>query len=128
MARSRTESNQAKAPARDRRHLRHEETKREILDVAWQMVRAGGLAALSLSALSRRVGIEPQSLYTYFASKHAIYDAMFAQGNQDLLTQLHGIDWPDDPIEMLRCQARVFVEFSARGSRPISTALRTNHS
>jgi AcrR family transcriptional regulator len=112
VARSRAE--QAKAPARDRRHLRHEQTKREILDVAWQMVQAGGLAALSLSALSRRVGIEPQSLYTYFSSKHAIYDAMFAQGNEDLLAQLHSIDWPDDPIEMLRCQARAFVEFSAQ--------------
>ena len=26
-----------------------------------------------------------QSLYSYFPSKHAIYDAMFAQGNRELL-------------------------------------------
>ena len=52
------------------------------------MVRADGLAALSLSALARAVGMEPQSLYTYFASKHAVYDAMFAQGNQQLLERM----------------------------------------
>ena len=48
------------------------------------MVRADGLAALSLRALAHAVGMEPQSLYTYFASKNALYDHMFADGNQEL--------------------------------------------
>src|SRR5258708_5783515 len=33
-------------------HARHEATKQEILDAAWQMVRADGLNALSLRALA----------------------------------------------------------------------------
>jgi AcrR family transcriptional regulator len=102
------------APARrDRRHLRHEATRREILDTAWAMVRADGLASLSLRALARAVGIEPQSLYTYFRSKNAVYDAMFLDGNRDLLERLDAVEWPDDPRGILRANARLFVEFSA---------------
>jgi AcrR family transcriptional regulator len=98
---------------RDRRHLRHEATRREILDTAWAMVRADGLAALSSSALARAVGMEPQSLYTYFSSKHAVYDAMFAEGNRDLLARLRDAHWPEEPREVLRLVARIFVEFSS---------------
>ena len=65
-------------PRRDRRHARHQATKREILDAAWKMVRDDGVNALSLRALARAVDMEPQSLYTYFASKHSVYDHLFA--------------------------------------------------
>jgi AcrR family transcriptional regulator len=98
---------------RDRRHVRHEATRREILDTAWQIVRTDGLAALSSSALARAVGMEPQSLYTYFASKHAVYEAMFTEGNQELLARMAQANWPTEPREVLRTQARIFVQFSA---------------
>lgn len=98
---------------RDRRHVRHEATRLEILDHAWAMVRADGLAALSLRALARAVGMEPQSLYTYFASKHDVYDAMFAAGNRQLLERMAAAEWPDEPRAALRLTARLFVEFSA---------------
>jgi AcrR family transcriptional regulator len=103
----------APVPKRDRRQLRHQATRQEILETAWRMVRADGLAALSLSTLARAVGMEPQSLYTYFSSKHAVYDAMFAEANADLLHRMRAIEWPEEPREMLRQQARLFVEFSA---------------
>jgi AcrR family transcriptional regulator len=67
-------------PVRDRRAERREATRQEILDAAWDIVRAEGLAALNLRDIARRVGMQPPSLYVYFDSKHAIYDAMFAQG------------------------------------------------
>jgi AcrR family transcriptional regulator len=110
----RSQSDATAGPARrDRRHIRHEATRREILDVAWEMVRADGVAALSLRALAREVGMEPQSLYTYFTSKHDVYDAMFADANRELLERLDRQDWPEEPRAMLRLGARVFVEFSA---------------
>ncbi|TMK84168.1 MAG: helix-turn-helix transcriptional regulator, partial [Actinobacteria bacterium] len=65
---------------RDRRAERREATKAEILDAAWEVVRAEGLAALSLRDLAAKVGMRAPSLYSYFDSKHAIYDAMFLQG------------------------------------------------
>jgi len=113
MAPSKQPTGSAAPVRRDRRHLRHEATRREILDTAWAMVRADGLASLSLRALARAVGVEPQSLYTYFRSKNAVYDAMFLDGNRELLARLDAVEWPDDPREILRMSARVFVEFSA---------------
>lgn len=96
---------------RDRRHQRHEATRREILAAAWEMVQAEGVAALSLRALARTVGMEAQSLYSYFGSKNAIYDAMFAEGNAELLARLEALPESVDPIEGLRREARCFVQF-----------------
>lgn len=67
-------------PIRDRRAERRQETIDEIVEAAWRLARAEGLAGLSLRELAGAVGMRPQSLYSYFDSKHAIYDAMFAQG------------------------------------------------
>jgi AcrR family transcriptional regulator len=99
-------------PRRDRRRVRHEATKQEIRDAAWQMVRADGLNALSLRALARLVDMEPQSLYTYFSSKHAVYDYLFADGNRELLSRLERIDISDDAREALRGNARLLVTFA----------------
>jgi AcrR family transcriptional regulator len=98
---------------RDRRHHRHEATKQEILDTAWSMVRADGLAALSLRALAHAVDMEPQSLYTYFASKNALYDHMFADGNQELARRFAAAGIPGELRAALRAVARLFVEFAA---------------
>ncbi len=98
---------------RDRRRMRHEATKQEIVDTAWQMVRADGLNALSLRALAHAVDMEPQSLYTYFDSKHAVYDRLFADANRELLARLEQIDINSDRDELLRRIARCFVFFAA---------------
>ena len=67
-------------PKRDRRTERRDATKAEILEAAWEQCRAEGLAGLSLRDVAAKVGMQAPSLYSYFDSKHAIYDAMFAQG------------------------------------------------
>lgn len=67
-------------PTRDRKTERREATKAEILDTAWELVREQGLGGLNLRDLAARIGMRAPSLYEYFASKHAIYDAMYAQG------------------------------------------------
>jgi AcrR family transcriptional regulator len=100
-------------PRRDRRHARHQATKREILDAAWKMVRADGLNALSLRALARVVDMEPQSLYTYFASKHSVYDHLFADGNRELLARFDRLEVSDDVRRALRAVAHLFVTFAA---------------
>jgi len=103
----------ATTPRRDRRHARHEATKREILDTAWRMVRSEGITAFSLRALARAVEMEPQSLYTYFASKNSVYDHLFADGNRELLARFDQLDVSDEPRAMLRAIARLFVTFAA---------------
>jgi AcrR family transcriptional regulator len=98
-------------PIRDRRAERRQATKAEIIDVAWELVRAEGLAALSLRDLAAKVGMRPPSLYSYFSSKHAIYDAMFLQGNLELLARFSALAHPDNRTEALKAGARLFVQF-----------------
>jgi AcrR family transcriptional regulator len=43
-------------------------------------MRENGVAALSFNEIARRLGMKPPSLYTYFPSKMAIYDALFRLG------------------------------------------------
>lgn len=96
----------------DRRQQRHEATKAEILDAAWDIVRAEGLAALSLRDVAARVGMRAPSLYSYFDSKHAIYDAMFGQAWQTYLVQVRTYDPPDDARALLVMSGRGFIDFA----------------
>jgi AcrR family transcriptional regulator len=95
----------------DRKAARHEATRREILDAAWDLVRAEGLAALSLRELATRVGMRAPSLYAYFASKAAIYDAMFAEGYEELLRRREALDHGEGPRAALIAAATDFAAF-----------------
>jgi AcrR family transcriptional regulator len=68
------------APAEGRVALRRKRTEDEIVAAAWDLVHEHGLASLSMRDLGERVGMKAQSLYSYFASKNDIYDAMFREG------------------------------------------------
>jgi len=102
-------------PIIDRRTRRRQETVDEIVTAAWEQVRERGLAGLSMRDLGARVGMRAQSLYSYFASKHEIYDAMFLQGNEEFLewmqddagTGAHA----DDRVAAVHRSARRFFDF-----------------
>jgi len=98
-------------PTRDRRTERHEATRAEILDAAWELVRTEGLAGLNLRDLARKVGMQAPSLYSYFDSKHAIYDAMYAQGCRDYVEREAELATTGDPLTDLQTGVRFFVGF-----------------
>lgn len=81
------------------------------MDAAWDLAREEGVAAISVRQIGARVGMRAQSLYVYFPSKLAIYDAMFARANAELLHRIEDGAEPDDPVEALHWRARLFVEF-----------------
>jgi AcrR family transcriptional regulator len=97
------------APTTDRRLARHEATKARILDAAWDLARKHGLAGISLRDLAAAVDLRQPSLYSYFESKNALYDAMFAQGYQQLLDAVADVELTGDPEEQVRQMARTFV-------------------
>lgn len=74
----------APGSATDVRARRHARTRSEILDAAWRRAEQHGLGNLSLRDLAQDVGMRAPSLYTYFPSKAAIFDAMFAEGYTQL--------------------------------------------
>jgi AcrR family transcriptional regulator len=101
---------------RDRRAHRHAATKREILDAAWALARERGLAGWSLRDVAEAVGMRAPSLYGYFASKNAVYDAMFADGCRELIARIeplhHAVtEERTAPVDALRDGAASFFEF-----------------
>ena len=65
-----------------RRARRRQETIDEILSIAEAVMNEEGVNGLSLSEIARRLGVKPPSIYKYFDSLMAIYDALFARGQQ----------------------------------------------
>src|ERR1700730_6326840 len=86
--RSTTEETQAAAPS-DRRARRRQETIEEILDIADDVMTEQGVNGLSLSEVARRLGVKPPSIYKYFDSLMAIYDAIFERGQRTNLEIMH---------------------------------------
>jgi AcrR family transcriptional regulator len=52
----------------------------EALDHAVALITEEGVGALSVNEVARRMGIRGPSLYKYFPSRHAVYDALFRRG------------------------------------------------
>src|SRR2546423_6438018 len=83
-----------------------------IVAAAWRLARDHGIAGVSLHALAREVGIRQPSLYEYFDSKNALYDAMFADGNRQLLARLEARKLPAEPRAAVKTFMRTLVEFA----------------
>ena len=98
-------------PNRDRRAERREATRREILDAAWEIARRDGLSAVTLREVAASIGMRSPSLYSHFDSKNAIYDAMFAQGNEEFVARMRSVPATGDPRADLRNGARAYVDF-----------------
>jgi AcrR family transcriptional regulator len=95
----------------DRRKARRVATLEDILAAALELMARDGVAGMSLSAVARAVGMKPPSLYEYFPSKMAIYDALFAHGSTELSRAVRaaGDSAGDDPVAALLSGARAYV-------------------
>jgi len=102
------------APNVDRQSRRREQTRREILDAAWEVAREHGLTGLTLRDVAERVGMRAPSLYSHFDSKHAIYDAMYGEAwsayEQVKAEEEAGLT--DDLRACAQLIARVFFDFA----------------
>ena len=101
-------SNQAEG---DWREARRRGAQATIASSAWDLVREDGLTALSLRELARRSGITTPTVYAYFDSKSAIYDAMFGEAAEDFAAWMGEPVDTGDPVVDLTTDARRFVEF-----------------
>ena len=100
-------------PNRDRRAERREATRREIVDAAWEIARRDGLAAVTLREVAGQIGMRSPSLYSHFASKNAIYDAMFAQAWGELSAAFDAMEpLPAAPRQAMLAGAEAFFDFA----------------
>lgn len=90
---------------------RRRAAKAEILDAAWTIARANGLGDIGMRELASSLGMAASSLYGYFDSKHAIYDAMFIEGNNALGERFGVLSSQDGRRESLIATAREFISF-----------------
>jgi AcrR family transcriptional regulator len=97
----------------DRRKVRHEAKRAEILAQAWLLAQRDGLAAISLRDLADSVGLRQPSLYVYFDSKLNLYDAMFADANRQLLSFVAARSYTGDPRRALARFLGDLVQFSS---------------
>jgi AcrR family transcriptional regulator len=96
----------------DRRYRRRAETIEQIVDVAVQLIADEGAAGLSLGEVARRMDMRTPSLYGYFQSKNAVYDAVFARGWTELLASLEpAASALDDDTDLASCLTRLGSEF-----------------
>lgn len=112
------------APRPDRRHLRRAETIEEVVDVSMRLMAEQGVAGLSLGEVARCMGIRPPSLYVYFASKNAIYDAVFARGWREITQTMEALPEPDETTELrsyMLESAQLFVRWAVQ--HPVYTQL-----
>jgi AcrR family transcriptional regulator len=89
-------------------------TRREIVDAAWQVAREKGLAQVTLRDVAELVGMQAPSLYTHFASKNAIYDAMFGDAWTKFgeHTTAAEASEPKTSRAAMRYYARVYFDFA----------------
>ncbi len=99
----------------DRRSRRRQQTIDEILDASVALMETEGVAALSLSAVARQLGMQPPSLYQYFPSKMAIYDALFQRGAEqvrDSQREARDQATTDDLLELVDIGVTAFCRWS----------------
>ena len=95
----------------DWREARRRSAHDAIIDAAWSLVGEEGLAGLTLRDLAHRAGITAPTVYAYFDSKNAIYDAMFGRAATEFAERMAEPFDCDNPRDVLVASASRFSEF-----------------
>lgn len=95
----------------DWREAKRRSAREAIVGAAWALVAEEGLAGLSIRDLAKRAGITTPTVYAYFESKHAIYDAMFGQAAEEFADLMWSGYGTNDPEQELRIGVRRFMDF-----------------
>ena len=101
-------------PIRDRQSERREATRAEILDAAWVIALDKGLTEVTLRDVAVAIGMRAPSLYSYFPSKLAIYDAMFGQAWTQYSEAFAAVETtlPRSARAAIKRVARLFFDFA----------------
>lgn len=97
----------------DRVAVRRQATIEEALDHAERIVAERGAGAVTITEIARQMGMRPPSIYKYFRSLHAVYDALFARGNARLASFVdHAVRDLDPGLDRLLEATRAIVRWS----------------
>ncbi|WP_414888003.1 TetR/AcrR family transcriptional regulator [Pseudomonas sp. IT-93MI4] len=71
------EMTEADSPAQPRRRLSREDRNRQLLDVAWQIIRAEGTDALTLGYLADKAGVTKPVVYDHFTTRSGLLAVLY---------------------------------------------------
>ncbi len=135
--------------SRQRQAARSEEVRRQIIDIAKEIMAAEGVEALSVRRITQRMEYSPGILYHYFADMDELLDCILLEGYQkirDCVARPAGSDLPEDdpglqqstlpevavppqeavpPEEAIRCSFRAYIQ-NALEEGPSYRALMTS--
>jgi AcrR family transcriptional regulator len=74
---STTEMTDSDSPTQPRRRLSRDDRNRQLLDVAWQIIRAEGTDALTLGYLAERAGVTKPVVYDHFTTRSGLLAALY---------------------------------------------------
>lgn len=95
----------------DRRAERHAAVRDEVVTASWMLAGEHGLTGFGLRDVAAAIGMRAPSLYSYFPSKNAIYDAMFVEGNQVFLARIRSLQRSRSPRVTLIRAIDNFLDF-----------------
>lgn len=76
---SSTEISTPSSPAQPRRRLSREDRLRQLLDVAWRLVREEGTEALTLGRLAEQAGVTKPVVYDHFSTRPGLLAALYQE-------------------------------------------------
>lgn len=74
---SSTETRTQDSSKQPRRRLSRQDRQRQLLDVAWQLVRAEGTDALTLGRLAEQAGVTKPVVYDHFSTRSGLLAALY---------------------------------------------------
>jgi AcrR family transcriptional regulator len=101
-------------------------SRETVLACAMSYIEDHGMADLSMRTLATLLGVTPNALYRYFASKGDLEFAMADEGGRMLLASLTAATEGCSPPDAIRAAAKAYVRFARR--YPELYALKMHHS
>jgi AcrR family transcriptional regulator len=100
--------------------------RRQIMDGARAVFLAHGFDAASMGEIARQAGVSKGTLYVYFASKEALFEAIVEEESRSQAEQVFALDSADHHVEaVLTRLGRAFVRFLCQPGRqsPLRTVI-----
>jgi AcrR family transcriptional regulator len=89
--------------------------RRQIMDGARVVFLAHGFDAASMGEIARRASVSKGTLYVYFDSKEALFEAIFEEESRSQAEQVFALDPADHDVDaVLTRLGRAFVRFLCR--------------
>jgi AcrR family transcriptional regulator len=102
------------APRKQKRAYHHGNLRDALIDVAIELITAGGVQSFSLAEACRQLDVTVAAPYRHFADRNALLTAVAIRATEKLSDALSAVHAEtDDPAERLVGVSRRYVEFAA---------------